>query len=80
MNVELITAVLGWCTLFNLALLAWWALFILFAHDWTYRMHTHWFRLSEERFDSLHYALMGFFKLTIIVFNLMPYLALRVVA
>lgn len=80
MTVELLTAVLGWCTLLNLALLAWWALFILFAHDWTYRMHSRWFKLSEERFDSLHYTLMGFFKLIVIVFNVMPYLALRIVA
>jgi len=32
-----------------------------------------------ERFDDVNYALMGFFKLSIILFNIVPYLALRIV-
>lgn len=79
MNVETLTAVLGWCTLINFGLLLYWALFIIFAHDWTYRMHSRWFKLSPEKFDSLHYSLMGFFKMGVIIFNLVPYLALRIV-
>lgn len=80
MTVELLRAALGWCTLINYAVLAWWFLFIVFAHDLTYRLHARWFKLSEERFDSIHYTLMGFFKLIVLVFNLVPYLALRIVA
>lgn len=80
MSVEIITAVLGWCTLINFALLAWWLLFVVFAHDWTYRVNARWFKLSEEKFDSIHYTLMGSFKMLVIVFNLVPYLALRIVA
>ncbi len=79
MNVETLTAFLGWCTLLNFGLLLYWALFIIFAHDWTYRMHSRWFKLSPEKFDSLHYSLMGFFKMGVIIFNLVPYLALRIV-
>ncbi len=79
MNVETLTAFLGWCTLINFGLLLYWALFIIFAHDWTYRMHSRWFKLSTEKFDSLHYSLMGFFKMGVIIFNLVPYLALRIV-
>ncbi|NIM71688.1 MAG: hypothetical protein GTO67_03445 [Gammaproteobacteria bacterium] len=79
MNVETLTAFLGWCTLINFGLLLYWALFIIFAHDWTYRMHSRWFKLSPEKFDSLHYSLMGFFKMGVIIFNLVPYLALRIV-
>lgn len=79
MTVEVITAVLGWCTLINLALLVWWLLFIVFAHDWTYRMHTRWFGISREQFDAIHYRLMGLFKMGVLFFNLVPYLALRIV-
>ncbi len=80
MTVELIIAVLGWCTLINFCLLVWWVLFLTIAHDWTLRLHTKWFRLSPEQFDSIHYSLMGVFKIGVIVFNLVPYLALRIVA
>lgn len=79
MTVEQIAAVLAWCTLINLGLLIWWVLFVLFAHDFTYRMHTRWFKISHEDFDAIHYRLMGVFKMGVILFNLVPYLALRIV-
>jgi hypothetical protein len=79
MNIEVVMAVLGWCTLINFGLLIWWFLFLVVAHDWTLRLHTKWFKLSSEKFDAIHYSLMGVFKIGVIVFNLVPYLALRIV-
>jgi len=35
--------------------------------------------LSAERFDELHYQLLGFFKLSVILLNLVPYIALRII-
>ena len=32
---------------------------------------------SEERFDEIHYTMMGYYKMAAILFNLAPYLALR---
>ncbi len=79
MTIELIMAVLGWCTLINLGLLIWWFLFLVVAHEWTVRLHTKWFRISPEKFDAIHYSLIGVFKMGVIIFNLVPYLALRIV-
>jgi len=79
MTLEIIRDVLGWCTLINIGLLLWWALFILFAHDFVHRMHGRWFRLSVEEFDAIHYKGIMFFKLGVFFFNLVPYLALRIV-
>lgn len=79
MNVDSLIAFLGWCTLINLGLLIWWSLFVVFAHDWTYRTHSKWFKISVDQFDSMHYSLMGVFKMGVIIFNLVPYLALRIV-
>jgi hypothetical protein len=79
MTLELIRNALGWCAVINLALLIWWFLFLALAHDWTYRLHNRWFSLSVERFDSIHYAGMAVFKMGILLFNLVPYFALRIV-
>jgi len=49
------------------------------AHDWMHRFHSIWFHLSVEQFDAIHYAGMTVFKLGIILFNLVPYIALRIV-
>ena len=79
MTLEQIRDMLAWCTVINLGLLLWWFLFIALAHDWTYRYHSKWFKLSVEAFDNMHYAGMGLFKIRILLFNLAPYLALRIV-
>lgn len=80
MTVEMIREFLGWCSIINTGLLLWWFLFFVLAHDWLYRFHGKWFNLSVERFDAIHYAGMAWFKLSIFVFNIVPYIALRIVA
>ena len=79
MTVELIRDSLAWCTVINTGILLLWFLGFTLAHDWIYRIHGRWFKVSEEKFDAIHYASMGFFKICVILFNVAPYLALRIV-
>ena len=79
MTLETIRDVLGWCSVINIGLLLWWLLWFMLAHDFMYRFHGKWFKLSVEKFDAINYALMGFFKIGIILFNVVPYLSLRIV-
>ena len=79
MTFETIRDVLAWCTVINAALLLLWFMFFVFAHDWMYGVHGKWFTMPVEKFDAIHYAGMAFFKLSIVLFNLAPYLALRIV-
>ena len=79
MTLEVIRDMLGWCTIINWIALLWWLLFFMLAHDWMYRFHGKWFKISVEKFDAIHYGGMVFYKLAIFLFNLVPYLALRIV-
>lgn len=79
MTVDIFLGVLGWSAVINFGLLMWWFLWILFAHDFVYRIHSKWFKVPVEKFDAIHYAGMAFYKITIIVFNVVPYLALRII-
>ena len=79
MTMELIRAVLAWCTVINLGLLIYWFVIFTLAHDWIYRFHGKWFKLSVDQFDAVHYGGMAVFKIGMILFNLVPYLALRIV-
>ncbi len=79
MTLEEIRATLAWCSVINIGLLLWWFVFIAFAHDWVYKMHSRWFNIPVEKFDSIHYAGIAFFKISIFLFNLVPYFALRIV-
>ena len=79
MNVEMLTGFFGWCAIINLALLTWWFLFLLFAHDWTWRLHSRWFQITRDRFDAIHYSGMAFYKISIFMFNVVPWLALNII-
>ncbi len=79
MTVDMIRYALLWCFVINIGLLLWWGLLFIFAHDWMYRVHSKWFKMSVESFCSIHYAGMAFFKILIFVFNVVPYLALLII-
>ena len=73
-----IRKVLGWCSAINMGVLMVWFLAFVFARDFVFRIHTRWFKIPEERFDEIHYTMMGYYKLAFALFNLVPYLALRI--
>ena len=79
MTLETIRATLAWCLVINWLALLWWLVFFILAHDWMYRLHTKWFKVSVESFDTIHYAGMAFYKVAIFLFVLGPYLALHIV-
>lgn len=76
-TIENLRTLWGWCTVLNVGMLAVWSLAFVFARDLVFKVHTRWFRISEERFDEIHYTLMGYYKLAVFLFNLAPYLVLR---
>ncbi len=79
MTIETVRAVLGWCSVINMGLLFYWFLFIMFAHDWVYRVHSRWFKIPVDKFDTIHYVGMMYFKIAIFVFIIVPYFALCIV-
>lgn len=80
MSLEIARSFFLWCAIINYGILLLWFLLFAFAHDWLERLHGRWFRLPREQFDALHYAAMAVFKLGLILFNLVPFLALCIVA
>ena len=79
MTLETIRATLAWSLVINWVALLWWLVFFILAHDWMYRFHVKWFKISVETFDTIHYAGMALFKVAIFLFVLAPYLALHIV-
>jgi hypothetical protein len=57
-----------------------WFLVFLLARDSIHHLHSRWFRLSPEQLDMIHYAGMALYKIGILLFNLTPYVVLRMLA
>jgi hypothetical protein len=80
MTIAVARSFLLWCTVTNYMVLLVWFLVFVFAHDWIQRIHGRWFHLSHDQFDALHYAGMSIFKIGIILFNLVPFVVLSILA
>ena len=65
-----------WCLIINAGILVFWYIFYLAARDTIYRIHSRWFKLTEEKFASIHYRLMAQYKIAVIILNLVPLIAL----
>ncbi len=79
MSVAELTAVIGWCAVINYGLLLFSSLFLIVARDWTMSLHTMLMGVDREQLPRLYFDYLGHFKLLIIVFNIVPWIALKIV-
>lgn len=80
MDTSTIKEALLWSAIINYGVLLWWFLIFAFARNWLHRFHGRWFQMSADQFSAIHYAGMAMYKVGILLLNLVPYLALLVVA
>ena len=74
---ENLRILLGRSAVVNMGILiAWWLAFV-FAREMMFKMPMRWFKVSEEPFNEMHYTMVGYLKLTAILFTVVPYLVLR---
>ena len=79
MNPDTIKTLLLYSLLFNFAILLISFGVFRFSHDWLYRFYSRWFSFSLKSFDTLNYGCMAIYKIGIMLFNIVPLLALWVV-
>ena len=79
MDIQTLTTFFMWCTIINGALLILSFLICACAGDWVHRMHGKWFPIPREAFNVAIYSFLGLYKIVILVFNVVPYVALLIV-
>ena len=80
MGIEVLTRLFMWCTIMNGVLLLLWTMIFIFAPELVYRTQSKWFPIPRETFNVVMYSFLGLFKIVFLVFNLVPYLALLIIA
>ena len=75
MDIIAVKTFLMWCTIINVLLLVLSFLICAFAGEWVYGMHSKWFPISREAFHVAIYSFLALFKIFVLVFNLVPYIA-----
>jgi hypothetical protein len=79
MSIEVARNALLWCTVINYALLLVWFLLLALPHEGLYRFWGRWFHLTAEQFDTINFAGIVLYKSGVLLFNLVPYVALCIV-
>jgi uncharacterized protein DUF6868 len=79
MSIKKYREILGWCTVINFGLFFLTVLMFLLAGDRMFEFHNQWFRLSAETYNSIWFLTISIWKTLVIVFNLIPYIVLRIV-
>jgi len=79
MDIQTLTAFFMWCSIINVSLLTLSAAMFMLAPDFVYRMQSRFFPISRENFNVVFYAFLGLYKIIILVFNVVPYVALLII-
>lgn len=80
MSLDLLTAFFMWCTIINGGFLVFIALIYMIIPNLIFKTQQPWFPMSKETFSLVFYAFIGLFKIFYIIFILVPYIALLILA
>lgn len=79
MDIQTLTSFLMWCTIINTGILLFLTLIFMLAPDLAYRLQSRFMPISRETFNLVFYAFIGFFKAIVLVFNVVPWIALLII-
>jgi len=78
--IEMITELLGWCSVVNIAMLFLSSIMLMVMRGRIIKLHAKLSGVSEADLPSIYLQFLGNYKLLILMFNLVPYIALRLSA
>lgn len=78
MTIETLTELFGWVTIINMGLLMFSTVMIFLLKGVAIKIHSKMFGLDEKELSRAYFQYLGNFKIFVIVFNLTPYIALKI--
>ena len=79
MDIQTLTSFFMWCTIINFGFLLFLALVFMLAPNLTYKIQSRFIPISRESFDLVFYSFIGLFKIVVLVFNVVPWIALLII-
>ena len=79
MDIQTLTSFFMWCTIINTGFLFFLALIYLLVPNLAYRLQSRFIPISRETFDIVFYSFIGFFKAVVLVFFVVPWIALLII-
>lgn len=79
-SADMLLRFLGWCTAINFGLLTVAALAVVTFRQPLMRLHGKMFGLEEGELSRLYFQYLAFYKVGVIIFNFVPWVALLMIA
>ena len=79
MNTDSLRLFFAWSSVINICVLIYWFTWLTTAADYVYSIHSRYFKMSKDQFYVVHYRGILYYKIAIFLFNVVPYIALRIV-
>ncbi len=70
----------GWCSVINIGLLIFSAVLVILLKEQVSQIHAKMFNLNKNDIFLEYFKYMAQYKIMIIVFNIVPYFALRIIS
>ena len=80
MTTEALTELLGWASVINIAILMFSTLMLIVMRGSVTKIHSKLFGLDEKDLGRAYFQYLGQYKIAIIVLNIAPYIALKIMA
>jgi len=80
MSIERLRNFLGWCTVINFGLFFFVVAKLLLIGEWASEVHSGMFQIDAASIRQVYFLYLVYYQLAIIVLNLVPYAALRIMA
>ncbi len=79
-SIETIREFLGWCSVINIGMLFISTIMLTIMRSWVVKIHASTTGVSEAELPRIYIEFLGNYKILIIIFNVVPYLSLRLMA
>ena len=79
-SIEVLATFLGWCTVFNASVLLLFVLVTGFAHDTVGKLNAKLFGVTPEDAKVTIFRVFMQYRVAFVVLNLVPYIALKIMA
>ena len=79
LSIEQLTAFFGWCSVINVGLLIFSTLMIIVFKDPISAIHSRLLGQDKEKLQGLYMHYLAYYKIAIIMFNITPYFAFKLI-
>lgn len=77
-TVSTLTELLGWSSVINICLLAITTLAVILKRDSIIKLHVKMFGIDAAELSRIYFQYIAQYKLAIIIFNIVPYISLKI--